>query len=533
MAALCSNCCLRFPSSQVNKRVVSPLYARRGIGDILPLRFMRRLGIIIALLLPARLHALEPLIKLSSGTSAVEKVIQTSSGTANSGGVNAPNRVLPGEPPVRKNYLLPAIEIPAFLLLLNGYDRLAFPNTDYNSGLQSANKFFLHGHWEYDHDTFGEAQLGHPLQGAMMYGFARSSGLNFWESLAYSNAGSYVWMITGETDNPRINGQVTTGNAGAIFGEELYRMGSLVLERGSEHGEKPAAWRSWCAAAISPPTGLNRMMFGDRYKWMESRDPATFTRLSVGQSASSRVTDDAPGQHEVFPQRAYADFTMDYGLPGKDGYRYIRPLDYFNFEITGVDNRHDALQNVMTRGLLFGEKYEAGDDYRGVWGLYGSYDYMSQEVFRVSNTAVSIGSTAQWWLAKKVALQGTALAGAGLGAAGTTQEAGDRTYRYGVTPLGLLALRLILDDRVMFDTTTREYFVSRLGASENGSDSIARVDAGVTVRVYGHHALGFQYVFSHREAHYPGVSARYQNVGSIGVVYNLIGDEHFGAVEWR
>jgi hypothetical protein len=310
-------------------------------------------------------------------------------------------------------------------------------------------------------------------------------------------------------------------------------MGSLVLEDGSKHGEKPAPWRAWCAAAISPPTGLNRLLFGDRYKWMESRDPATFSRLSVGQSASASVSDDVPGQHEVFPERAYANFSMAYGLPGKDGYRYIRPLDYFNFEITGVANKHDALESVMTRGLLFGEKYEAGDDYRGVWGLYGTYDYMSAEVFRVSNTAISIGSTAQWWLAKKVALQGTALAGGGLGAAGTTSEAGDRSYRYGVTPQGLLALRLILDDRVMFDTTTREYFVSRLGASEDGGDEITRFDAGVTVRVYGRHSLGFQFIYSRREAHYPGVSGRYQNVGTVALAYNLIGDEHFGAVEWR
>jgi hypothetical protein len=494
---------------------------------------MRQFAIFIVLLLPTRLLALEPLIKLSSGTSVVEKVIQTSSEPVKSGGVNEPNRVLPGEPPVRKNYLLPAIEIPAFLLLLNGYDRIAFPNTYYNSGLQSANKFFLHGHWEYDQDTFGEAQLGHPLQGAMMYGFARSSGLNFWESLLYSNAGSYVWMITGETDNPRINGQVTTGNAGAIFGEELYRMGSLVLERGSEDGQKPAAWRSWAAAVICPPTGLNRTLFGDRYEWMESRDPATFTRLSVGQSGSARVTDNAKGQNEIFPEEAYADFSMDYGLPGKDGYKYIRPLDYFNFEVTGVADARDALQNVMTRGLLFGEKYEAGDDYRGVWGLYGSYEYMAPEVFRVSNTAVSVGTTAQWWLARKVALQGTALAGAGLGAAGNSEEAGDRNYRYGVTPEGLLALRLILADRVMLDTTAREYFVSSLGASEDGSDSITRVDGGITVRLYDHHALAFQYVFSHREAHYPGVAGRYQSVGTVAVAYNLIGDEHFGAVEWR
>jgi hypothetical protein len=492
-----------------------------------------KMGVLVLLCLPARLGALEPLIKLSSTTAAVETVTKASTETATNTGSNSPNKVLPGEPPVRKNYLLPALEIPSFLLLLNGYDRVAYPNTYYNSGLKSSKEFFLHGHWEYDEDTFAEAQLGHPYQGAIMYGFARSAGLNFWEGLVYSNVGSYMWMIGGETDNPRINGQITTGNAGSIFGEELYRMGSLVLERGSEGGAKPAAWREWCAALISPPTGLNRLLFGNRYRWMEARDPETFTRLRVGQSQTATVSDSQPATHEVVNQQATVDFVMDYGLPGKDGYRYIRPLDYFSFQITGAANSANPVENVMTRGLLLGRKYEAGDDYRGVWGLYGSYDYISPQVFRVSSTAGSFGTTAQWWLSKFAALQGTALAGVGMGAAGSTVNPGDRNYHYGTTPQGLLALRLILGDRVMIDGTAREYLVSALGGSENGNESITRVDGSITLRFWRHQALGVQYVFSHRDADYAGLGDRRQSVGTIGVAYNLLGDNHFGAVEWR
>ena len=68
----------------------------------------------------------------------------------------------------------------------------------------------------------------------------------------------------------------------------------------------------------------------------------------------------------------------------------------------------------MSRGLLVGTEYAAGDNYRGVWGLYGSYDYISPQMFRVSSTAVSLGTTAQWWISDNVALQGTALGGCGL-----------------------------------------------------------------------------------------------------------------------
>ena len=113
------------------------------------------------------------------------------------------------------------------------------------------------------------------------------------------------------------------------------------------------------------------------------------------------------------------------------------------------------------------------------------------------------------------------------------QPSDRRRYRYGTTPEALIALRLIFGDRVMFDTTTRQYYVSNLGASEPGSDSITRLDAGIMVRIYGHHALGFEYVYSHHLAQYPGLSARSQSVVTLGLSYNLIGDQHFGAVEWR
>ena len=499
---------------------------------------MRMFVLLSLLLAAAPLRALELLIKPSPEKAVGETEIQASSEPAKGDEINAPNKVLPGEPAVRKNYLLPAVEIPLFLLGLNAYDRKRYGEAVYGTNFGTFKEHLLHGHWQYDQDPFAINQFAHPLQGALMYDFARSSGLNFWESALYSNAGSFLWKMGGETGQPSRNDQITTGNAGAIFGEELYRMGSLVLERGGKDGEKPAAWREWTAALISPPTGLNRLMFGDRYKWMESRDPATFTRLRVGQDSSGQVKDTRPDHASVRPG-AVVDFTMDYGLPGKDGYRYLRPLDYFSFEITGAANAGDnPIANVLTRGLLFGSKYEAGDDYRGVWGLYGSYDYISPRIYRVSSTAGSLGTTAQWWLSKKTALQGTALAGVGFGAAGSTNGtgvpvAGERDYHYGTTPQALLALRLLLHDRVMLDATGREYFVSRLGGTEAGSENISRVDASATVRVFGHQALGVNYVFSRREARYPGTPVRHQSVSTVGVAYTLLGDPHLGAVDWR
>ena len=62
-------------------------------------------------------------------------------------------------------------------------------------------------------------QLGHPYQGSMYHGFARSAGLSYWESLLYTFAGSAVWEIAGETTPPSKNDQVASGIGGLAMSE--------------------------------------------------------------------------------------------------------------------------------------------------------------------------------------------------------------------------------------------------------------------------------------------------------------------------
>jgi hypothetical protein len=436
-----------------------------------------------------------------------------------------------------KSYLIPALEIPAFILALNGFSRLATPNEEqdgkkvYSVTLSTFWDHVVHGPWGYDQDAFKVNQLMHPYQGAMYYGFARSAGLSFWESSAYTFAGSFLWETGGETTSPSFNDQIASGIAGAFFGEPLFRMASLLLEGG---GKKPGFWRELGATLLSPPTGFNRLVFGERFAPVfPSHDPATFWRLRFGAFLNNRFNDQG-GMSPQGRNDATIDFSMAYGLPGKPGYSYTRPFDYFHFDLMTVTNADNPIEDVMMRGLLFGKKYEAGDSYRGVWGLYGGYDYISPQIFRVSSTAVSLGTTFQWWLAQAVALQGTVLGGIGYGAAGNIAGSGERDYHYGIAPQGLLALRLILGNRAMLDATARGYYISGLGSTETGGDeTIGRLNAGLTVRIYGRHALGIHYLASLRDAHYPDRANSLQAVGTLTLLYTFLGDTRFGAVEWR
>jgi len=438
-----------------------------------------------------------------------------------------------------KSYSIPAFEILGFEALLNVYGRITDPDlvdAQYSEGHKvysvTPSTIWRHltkGPWGFDGDSFQINQIQHPYQGAVYQGFARSAGLGFWESSAYTFLGSFVWEVAGETTTPSINDQVASGIGGSLLGEPLFRLASLVLEDGGDH---PGFWRELGAAVISPPTGFNRLVYGERFKGVfSSHNPATFTRLRLGTS----LTDHVIGISNVPVDRTEVtgDYSLSYGLPGKDGYTYDRPFDYFHFQFTAVSGR-SAFENIMTRGLLFGKKYEAGDDYRGVWGLYGSFEYLSPQVFRVSSTALSLGTTGQWWLSRAIALQGSALAGIGYGAGGTVRASEDRDYHYGGTAQGLLAARLIFGDKAMFDLTGREYYISGFGATrQDGSERIFRGNASFTVSVYKRHALGIQFVMSRRDATFPNFPDTHQTVGTWSIAYNFLGDSRFGAVEWR
>jgi hypothetical protein len=441
-----------------------------------------------------------------------------------------PKSVLSWETGAGRSYVIPAVEVVGYLFVLNQYDRhFVAPHEEYRSGTHSAWKNLTDSKWVVDRDPFATNQFLHPLGGTIYYGLPRSTGLNYWESLAYAAAGSFLWEIGGETGPPSINDQITTPIGGSFLGEPLFRMASLLLESG---GGAPGFWRELGAAVISPPTGFNRLVFGNRFDDVfPSRAPAIFTRFELGASLTALTR--APGfSRGIRQNEGTAEFAIAYGLPGKPGYSYTRPFDHFHFQFRAASA--NTFENIMTRGLLFGTDYAAGDAYRGVWGLYGSYDYLSPQIFRVSSTALSLGTTAQWWLSDAIALQGTALGGVGYGGAGTIHGVGERDYHYGATPQGLLALRLILGDVAMLDVTGREYYVSGVGSTERrGSETIARGTASFTVRVYGRHALAVQYIASARDAHYPDIPDRHQTVGTISLAYVFLGDTRFGAVEWR
>jgi len=425
----------------------------------------------------------------------------------------------------RFSRLVPAIEIVGFDLCVNRVaDAAVGESGEYDVDLSSLRHNLTH-RWVIDNDPFDTNQFLHPCQGAMYHGFARSAGLDYWKSTVYTFAGSAMWELAGETTSPSSNDQIATGFGGSILGEPLFRMASLVLERG--RGRR--AWLELAAAAIDPPLGFNRLAFGDRFDAVEpSGEPACSMRLHAGGSLTALTH---RGLSKSFIRNeALLDFSMDYGLPGKPGYVHRRPFDAFSFQLTA--SSANVFESILSRGLLVGRDYEAGAAVRGAWGLYGTYDYIAPQIFRISSTGVGIGTTGQAWLSRTTALQGTALIGLGYGAAGTIRGSGERDYHQGATPAGLLALRLILGERASFDLAARDWYVSKIASHENGWENVVRAEASATLRIHGRHGVSLRYTYTRRHADQPEDGKQLQSRGTIGVFYTFLGGGRLGAVHW-
>jgi hypothetical protein len=388
-----------------------------------------------------------------------------------------------------KSYILPAVEIVAMDAGVNLAARQVMGPEHYKVTPASIRRN-LRGPWVVDDDPFEINQFLHPYQGAMYHGIARSNGLGYWPSVAYTFAGSALWEIAGENTPPARNDQIASGVAGSFLGEPLFRITRLV---GAPAGSR---------ANDAVPFSDIRVQFGATAVAHGSSQP----RLSL---------------------------SMDYGYPGNVSYRHERPFDYFRIE-SSVSS--EGMEQLSTRGLMAGADYGAGR-LSGIWGLYGSYDYFAPDDFHFSSTAISFGTTLQASISKSLVVQSSGLVGAGYAAASAfmqspqTASAGTRDYHYGVAPQALANLRVIAGRRAALDVTAREYVISTVGGFGTGQRDLIFVgDTSLAVRFYRRHALSFTYQLAQRTSDLFAVPDHTQARSTVGLFYTFLGSGGFGAV---
>lgn len=429
--------------------------------------------------------------------------------------------------PEEKSYVLPAFEIIGFEILLNQFNRhFASDEEDYDTDFETIEDNFHRG-WNFDRDSFNINQIGHPYQGSIYFGLARTNGLNFWESMAYTTVGSAIWEIAGETTEPSINDQLTTTFGGSFLGEALFRTVETFWK--SAGGEKNAPVSEDIGAAVaSPGTAINRAALGKppQPEVVKTR-PDVFAQFQVGYLRYEDIFN-AFDSDSIDRNLAMGRFDIQYGLPGRSGYSYERPFDYFDLDVALSSSSNDPLNRMIINGLLAGSSYAIGERYHGIWGIYGNYNYLAPEIFRVGSSAVSLGTTGRWLIDDNITMQGYVLGGVGFGAGGTIHETEEgRNNHYGAVPQALVAMKMLLQDTAWLELAAQDFVVTGSAAeSDSDTENIARLQVALGFRVYGPHALALQFEESHRVALSSRSDDEHQRIETLGVFYTYIWKEN-------
>ncbi|MDR0712718.1 MAG: DUF3943 domain-containing protein [Bacteroidales bacterium] len=116
----------------------------------------------------------------------------------------------------------------------------------------------------WDNDQFSTNLLGHPYHGGLYFNAARVNGMNFWQSVPYTVAGSLMWEYLMENEYPSINDFIATPVGGMALGEITFRLSGLLIDNRATGWSRVG--REFLSTLISPMSGLNRILSGEAWK---------------------------------------------------------------------------------------------------------------------------------------------------------------------------------------------------------------------------------------------------------------------------
>jgi Domain of unknown function (DUF3943) len=384
--------------------------------------------------------------------------------------------------------------------------------------------------WEFDVDLFVVNQFGHPIQGALAFTAARSSGLSFWWSALYPFLSSLAWEMFYEIDAPSYNDQVTTPMGGIFLGEVLHRSALLLL---NEAGG-PRWLRAIGAFVLEPMGQINRTLFNDTLDAHDVDDaPPVFGMLGGGVNLGTAYRDPVTFQViQAFAPQGNIQGRLTYGTPGDPNFSYRAPFSHFDLDFN-ISFPGTPVTSFFIRGLLVGAQFAKGST-RGLWGLFGQYDFASASLLRVSSVGFGLGTSLQTRLSSDFTLQVAGLASAvPFASAGSLgfEEGLVRDYHIGPGAQLTLESRLIWRDRAWLRLVARTWFTAGLYIEPLGWESITYVTGGPLVRLFGPVALGADAVVAVRRAYFPDALFDRSVTGVTGrLTLNLISNSDFGAV---
>jgi hypothetical protein len=309
---------------------------------------------------------------------------------------------------VRRNFGLAAGEV----VLINGivwaFDEFVknapFTQVSPRSWYENIKKGFT---WDDNH--FSNNQIAHPYHGQLYFNAARTNGFNYWASVPFAIAGSFLWECCGETHRMAINDWVATSIGGTALGEMLYRVSSTVLDNTATGSER--TWREIGALLLNPVRGVNRLTSG-RWSGIGENPPDRRPDiLSNRMNAGVRVIGEGESISENTSTNAFLEFDFRYGSPFEGEHK--APFDYFLMGLQLNFSEKKLVGRFQVRGDLYTKDLKEKEKVKHVFTVAQNYDYFNNFAFEFGGQSVSASVLSRFDLSQKWRLA-TALDGYGI-----------------------------------------------------------------------------------------------------------------------
>ena len=269
----------------------------------------------------------------------------------------------------KKHYVIPASEILAESGILLCFNRFVTPWKNYGHVDWSDIEHNLKSKWVWDQDEFNINQIGHSYQGATYFTTARSAGLNFWESAAYTTAfGNIPWELFCECETPSINDLIITSIGGASVGEMLHRFFA-------------DSWNTnfrWMSYFIAPLEGVNYHIF----KWEPGIMPDRTEELETFFFAGAYMV--GIGMNAV------------YGKPY--GHDTKAPFDSFELHLQGSMSQDKYRTVMFSDGYLWSRKVQTALNAASTAGISLHYNFIYSNDINYSDNSLGFTFKSRFFL---------------------------------------------------------------------------------------------------------------------------------------
>ncbi len=352
----------------------------------------------------------------------------------------------------------------------------------------------------YDFDDWAMNQWAHPLHGGQFFNAARTNGYDFWGSIPFTMVGSMTWELFMEAEPPAINDLITTVAGGVYMGETSYRISSMILDNTSSGSER--TFRELGAFFVNPIRGFNRLVTGKTSKI--GLNPEDWMPSYLGGHITAGTNHVADGTDLSNSQAAYLlKLSFLYGDPFED-LADPDPFDYFSLRAALTLHGHFPLiHEVSGTGLLYGRKFDHGDDNRSLFGIYQDYDYFDSRVYQFGSQSVGPGiftlfnAHSDMKILTGAQLNGIILGGSNVG----FETSSGREYNY--TTGAKFKIYGMLDHRKYGSFAVRYWvywFHTVSGVS--GNEYVHWGQATLNPRIYKNWGLGLEYTYYLRNSYF-------------------------------